>query len=158
MCGSISKLILWFYWYICLSFARITLWITVALSRIWNQTMSLLTLFLFFKIIFGYSGFFAYQNKFWNELIHLYRNILLAFLLGLHWVSRQVLGRIDILIILSLSQYISPFIYIFFDFFHQCFVVISIQVLHFLLDLHLYISCFWYYFEWYFFQFPIANP
>ena len=48
--------------------------------------------------LFGYFRSFAFPYEFLNQLVNLYQNSLL----GLHWISRSIWGRTDILTVFNL--------------------------------------------------------
>ena len=48
--------------------------------------------------LFGYFRSFAFPCEFLNQLVNLYQNSLL----GLHWISRSIWGRTDILTVFNL--------------------------------------------------------
>lgn len=131
LCGSISELSVLSHWSLCLFFHQYhATWLLSLYGKPWSlfSNMSLPTLFLSFSTALAVLGILPFHINLWT-CFHYLKNRLLVFGLRLHWTSRSVEKNWhlnDIEPKNAGAWTISPFIWSFFEFFHQIFIVFHI--------------------------------
>lgn len=126
LCGSLFGLYFVFHWSICSFFHQNhTILITVLYPKSQSQVVSVFQLcFFLLQFCVGYSGSFASPYKLWNHFNNIHQMTCLTF----NWDFIESADQVEknwSLAILSLlwTWSTSAFIQVFFDFFHQNFVV-----------------------------------
>ena len=113
--------------------------------EIWNQEMSYSLLF-FFSRLFWLFGIFCDAIQNWKLFVVFLRKNVIGILIEIALTLYIALGSTDIFNSTNSSNLLSwnifPFIYVFFNFLHQCVIVFRVQIFHLVVNLFLIILFF----------------